>query len=441
MIEPFSRRQHLKLMAAAGLAVAGLAGCSSKTPATTGGSSGKAGGKVVISVRGHFLPQMKTLTEQYTKLHPETTFELQTLPDDAAAIVQRLSTAKLGGNTPEIIENIDVLADQLASNNVTENLVPYFDRKAGLTAEDFIPAFLDQYRPVANPGEIRGMPVSADATVLYFNQDLFEKNKLALPTDSWTWDDMDKAAQALTTAGAGKYYGMVQGDPWQAIYNPLIHNMGGFTYDKASKKSGIGSAEAVKAWSLILGLFLDKANAPYSIGSAATGAPTFDSGKVGMTISVRALLPTLKSAMKQKWGVVQMPTVDGKRPVGGGSYGLSMTTASKAKDAAWNFLVWFYQVDGGQPELQKTYQSVPPTKEGLEKGIWRTLPAPPKNPELFATAATSALMAPQLPQRAQSALDDAVKEATQKVVLKNIAVADAFKAAEDKVNAALAQAG
>lgn len=426
--------------ALAGLAWLAAAAAITLTACGGGGgedTGGAGDGTITIAVRGHFVPQMEQITELYRADHPDVTFEIQTLPDEGPAIVQRLSTARLGDETPDIIENIDILADQLATNDVTADLREYFDQDAGLTADDFIPAFLDAYRPAGAEDEIHGMPVSADATVLYYNKTLFDQVGEPYPTDSWTWEDMSAAAQRITTAGEGQFYGMVQGDPWQAIYNPLIELYGGHTYDSETNTVGIGSPEAVQAWEKILGLFLDGANAPYEIGSQLSSAPKFESGSVGMFINVRAQIPILNAQMTQDWGVAPMPTVEDERPIGGGSYGLALTSASREAEAAWDFLVWFYQVDGGQPVLQETYQSVPPTTEGLEQGIWRDLPAPPENPEVYAEAAEAAVMAPKLPQRGEAALTEAIKTATQEVVLEGRPIADAFADAETAVNDAL----
>lgn len=422
---------------AAGAVVALLAACGGG-PGGEATSSASGDGVVTIAVRSHFVPQMETLAELYREENPDVEFEIQTLPDDAASIVQRLSTAKLGEETPDIIENIDVLVNQLAANDVTADLSGYLESGAGLATDDFIPAFLDQYRPLGIEDEIHGMPVSADATVLYYNKDLFDQVGVDYPTDTWTWEDMSVAAQQITAAGEGQFYGMVQGNPWQAVYNPMINVYGGTTYDPETNTVGIGSPEAVQAWGKLLGLFLDGASAPYEIGSQPSSAPTFQSGAVGMMIGVRAHVPAIRAELGAEWGVAPVPTVEGQRPIGGGSYGLSLTTASADADAAWDFLAWFFQVDGGQPVLQETYQSVPATSDGLAEGIWRDLPAPPDSPEVYAEAAETAVMAPLFPDRGQAAMSEAIMQATQEVVLEGRPIAEAFADAEQAVNDALA---
>jgi multiple sugar transport system substrate-binding protein len=132
-----------------------------------------------------------------------------------------------------------------------------------------------------------------------------------------------------------------------------------------------------------------------------------------------------------------MPVVNGKHVVGGGSYGMAMAKAGKNKDAVWNFIKWFYSVKGGIKLLEDTYATVPPTKDGIANGSWKTLPAPPANVDAFGAAISDAVIAPALPGKSGAALDGAVLKAVQEVALKNRPIADAFKDAEATVNKAL----
>ncbi|MGW5364178.1 ABC transporter substrate-binding protein [Actinopolymorpha pittospori] len=391
---------------------------------------------LVIAVAGHFVAQMRQIAAAYEKENTGLTIEVQTIPDDAGSWTQRLVTARLGEQLPDIVENVDTLINQLADARVTEDLRPWFARGGELTEDDILPEFLGQYRPLSSPEEIHGMPVSADATVLFYNEHLFEEAGVDLPTDEWTWDDMNAAAKAITEAGAGKFYGMVNGDPWQAVYNPMIHLYGSFVYDGETNQSRIGSPEAVKAWERILTPYTDGTYASYGIATSGA-APNFESGKVAMQIGVRGNVPTIRDQLKDPWDVAPIPLVDGKRPVGGGSYGLSMTTTSLRKEVAWEFLTWFYRPDGGMRFLEQTYQAVPPTSVGLAEGVWRDLPGPPHNIDVFDEDAKAAVLAPALPRRAQAVLENSVQEATQKVVLRGVPVSEAFQEAERKVNDAL----
>ena len=429
-----------------------VAACGGGTAPSSGGTSpstppaaqssnpsaavGDGPANLVIAVREHFAPGMKTLAEEYRKTNDNVAIEIQSLPNAEAEFTQRIVTAHLGGQEADIIEHLDTYVDEFAANGVTTDLLPYFAKKQDLTAEDFLPQFLDQYRPLDKPDQVHGMPVSADATVVFFNKDLFAEAGVAEPAGDWTWQDMTTAAKKITVAGQGKYWGMAPGDLWQAVYNPMIKAYGGFVYDKDKKVSGIGEPAAIEAWTQLLTPMIDGSFAPYDI-VRGQAAPQFPAGQVAMMIGVRAHTPGFRDGLKAAWDVVTMPTANGQPVVGGGSYGLAITEASKSKDAAFKFLAWFYRTDGGMKTLQETYQVMPPTADGVDNGLWRNLPAPPANTAAFATDVKVAVLSTHLPGRAQAVLADAVTEATEKVLLNGVSIEEAFGEAQKKVNDAL----
>jgi ABC-type glycerol-3-phosphate transport system substrate-binding protein len=200
---------------------------------------------------------------------------------------------------------------------------------------------------------------------------------------------------------------------------------------------GIGEPAAIQAWTQLLAPLKNGGAPPYGTSSGAS-APTFAGGTYGMQISVRAQMPSYMEPLKADgWDVVQMPIVNGKHVVGGGSYGMAMAKDGKNKDAVWNFIRWFYSIQGGNKLLEDTYATVPPTKDGIANGTWKALPAPPANVNAFGAAIQDAVIAPALPGKSGAVLDAAVLKAVQEVALKGVSVADAFKEAEDTVNAAL----
>ena len=231
--------------------------------------------------------------------------------------------------------------------------------------------------------------------------------------------------------------GAVPPSIWQAQYQPMIKAYGGYVYDATSNTVGIGHPEAVKAWTRLLAPLKDGGAPPYGTVSGAS-APTFAGGKYGMQISVRAQMPSYMEPLKADgWDVAQMPIVNGRHVVGGGSYGIAMARSGKNKDAVWNFIRWFYSTQGGIKLLEDTYATVPPTKDGIANGTWKSLPAPPENVNAFGAAIQDAVIAPALPGKSGAVLDAAVLKAVQQVALKNVPVAAAFTTAEKTVDAAL----
>lgn len=428
-----ARRPTLVLTALAFLGSGALAACGGSSPSTAASSDCST---LSVAVRSQTAINMKAAVAAYEKENPNQKVSLQTLPDNNAQYLQRIVTQRLGKDMPDVVENIDVLVGSMAASKVTENLVPFFKKQQDFTAASFLPQFLGAYRPLDLPDEIHGMPVGADAYVLYYNKAVFKKYKVALPTDNWTWDDFLAASKKITTAGNGKDFGTVPPGQKQPLFNPVIQSFGGYVYNKDTKKIGIGEPEAIKAWKFLLKPYQDGTYAPFAIDMSPS-APGFESGHVAMAFSTRKSTTTFRNQLKSDWDVVPMPTLNGKHTIGGGSYGLSMSHTSQCKDQAWGFLKWFFSTDGGMKVFQENYTTIPATKDGIDGGLWRELPGPPNNVDAFAQSDKEAIMAPQLPRAAGDVLTSSILTAQQKVLLQGDSVEDAFGAAAKEVQAAL----
>lgn len=417
------------------------------TSACSGGSGGGSTNKKVtlsMVVQPFAFKNFSAVVKQYRKVNPDVTIKLTQGGASSAEYVQGLTTARLGGKVPDLFETFDVISDQMASDGLTENLVPWLN-KGKLDREQFADAFLASYIPRLKKNELHGLPVAADATVVFYNKKIFKESGVALPTDDWSYETFLSDAQKISQAGKGKFWGVsLQNDGavppsiWQAQYQPMIKAYDGYVYDAGSNKVGIGQPEAIKAWEQLLAP-LKNGGAPAYGSVSGASAPTFAGGKYGMQISVRAQMPSYMEPLKKDgWDVVQMPVVNGQHVVGGGSYGMAMARAGKNKDAAWNFIKWFYSNNGGIKLLEDTYATVPPTKDGIANGTWKSLPAPPSNVDAFGAAIKDAVIAPALPGKSGAVLDASILKAVQQVALKNRPIADAFKDAEKTVNDALA---
>lgn len=399
---------------------------------------------VVIGVRSHFVTQMQQVAKAYHKVDPDTTIRIESLPDDGAAYLQRLVVGRLGNNLPDVVESFDTYINQVNDNNIVRDLTPYFAKGEGLNEKSFAGDFLDAYRPTGEPQKVLGMPVSDDAMVMFVNDKLFRKAGVPLPKPGWSTEDMYEAARRISEAGRGSYYGLLAnsgGLPNPAIYNPMLKAAGTYVYDEKTNTTGIGSPAAVKVWKKLLEPQLGKYAAPYS-DTIGAGQLRFEQNRLAMYPGARVAMPNTQAAFGNKgWHVVPMPEDRGKTSIGGGSYGLSITTGAENPDGAWSFLKWFYTTDGGLEAMSRTGAIVPPTEDALAHGTWRGQPAPKGSADVFADAAQKAVMAPVVPQRAQSVLENQLQAALQKVLLQHVSVEKAFGAAADAVQKTLDESG
>jgi multiple sugar transport system substrate-binding protein len=395
----------------------------------------------------------KPVIEQWNAENPDIQIKVETLPATIPDIVKSLSASALADNSPDMFINLDTYADQLADNGFSEDLVKWFGTgKYPLLRKDFNQQFLSSYVPINTPKQVTGLPIAADAIVVFYNKTLFKKAGVAYPKKGWTYDQYMTTCSKLSAWGA-KQKPQVWGNSggpgggsstiWQAQYNPFLRSVGAYTYDRNTNTSKIGSPKAIAAFTQLLKPWQNGCIPKYSIVSGKS-APTFQGGQVAMEVSVRALLPTYRDGLKAKkmdWDVADMPVIKGEVSpyiIGGGSYGLGAAAGSKNKEAVWEFISWFYTTkDGGINTLQAGGSLVPPTDAGIKSGAWRKLPGPPFNVDVFGRAIANSFIAPKLPGQAGTVLDEAIKAAVQEVLLKKTPIAKAFKAAEAKVTASI----
>lgn len=439
-----SRRTQRIRQLSAGLLVVSLASAltACSTPAEEGGGSVE-GSSIVLQTLSVLAPQFEEYAAAYMEEYPDRTVEIKHDTNDWNQYAQQLATARISNKLPDLFLNVDFLSDSLASSSVTLDLVPGIaeGKLEGLTLDSFLPQFVGQYRPISNPDQVTGLPVSADTVGIFYNKTLFDQYGIdEYPSAEWEWDDLYRVAEQISVASGGAVLGLQAplGDGYApVVFGPVITANGGFVYDPETNTSGIGQPEAIEAWELMLDAY-GSISGPYS----ATVDPTlsFDLGKVAMAVGARGSVPQIQENMPAEydWDVQTMPLLNGNSTTGGGSFGLSIAQEGGNVDAAWAFLSWFYQTEGGMKIAQEVGGVIPPTEDGITNGIWKDGTPPPANIAVFGDAARTAVLLAQLPGTAGSVQSEAIKTAVQEVLLQGRSVDEAFADAEAKVNAQLA---
>ena len=355
-----------------------------------------------------------------------------------------LLTDKLGGTLPDVVQTFDVATPALVADGVDANLTPYLNSRDFYPKTYWLHNFLSSYVMNAGPGKgkIYAVPQEADATVIYYNQDMFRAAGVPYPKAKWTWSQMLADAKKLEQFRGGKQvvWGLADTPDWQAVYNPLIKALGGRAFGPRS--AGLDSPAALKAWSMLVDPTETGQFAPYSLQQSPPGPGAevlFQSGQVAMYVGVRAQLPAVRLATKGKFNfnVAPMPYVaPGKRPTGAGSVCWGITTQDKNIKASLNFLHWLYSANGGMKILEAGYGVVPavPSLFG-PKAVWRHLPGPPKATGAFVAAATTGLVAPQVPGTVFSVASTDIPKAIEAVVDSHESIKQAFTTLNQQVDA------
>ena len=174
-----------------------LAACGAPEPA-------EPEGPVTLTLSGWSLettPEFQVLADAFHEANPNVTVDVV---EYDPAEYNTLLTADLGaGSGPDIITQkevkfVPVLVDGGQLLDVSDVELP-----DGIGGAESYQVDGVQY----------AVPYRQDSWVLYYNQDIFDAAGVDYPDGSWTWDDYDDAAAALTTAD---HFGTYE-HRWQSV--------------------------------------------------------------------------------------------------------------------------------------------------------------------------------------------------------------------------------
>ncbi|TDT14910.1 carbohydrate ABC transporter substrate-binding protein (CUT1 family) [Ilumatobacter fluminis] len=408
-------------------------------PAEEPAGSEALSGELRWAVRENLAGPAQTMVDAFEAAHPDVNIELEQLPAPPPEYIQRLVTARLGEDLPDLIMTGDQYVSVLAEAEITADLRPYLESSEVLDVDYFAPNFLDAFIPKtgAHEGEIISLPQSADAVVVFYNKDHFDEVGLDYPADDWTYEDFVAAAEALST---DERWGAYERADFSPRYNAMTVALGGSIASDDYTEARLDSPEAIEAFRMMLEPMKDGPFVPREEMATIRYDDAFIQQRASMFTGVRANVPAVRAGASFNWDVAPAPTVDGVRKSGSGSIGIGMTQAASNPDLAWAFLEWFFSEDGGVPVLTETYAVVPAVPSLFDSPTWRDLPAPPGNVDVFVEAIETGQPNPRLPYTAWSSYNDAVNTAIDSILLAGASYEDAFAEANQTAQQALDEA-
>lgn len=192
-------------------------------------------------------------------------------------------------------------------------------------------------------GVLTGVPIVTEQEVLYYRKDLLESAGLEVPK---TLDELKAAAAALTDRD-NEIYGFVargQRSPLVTQFSSFLYSMGGDWFDE-NRQATINTPEALAAIDLY-GTLLREYGPPGVLNmSWPQAVAIFAQGNAALYTDASSIYSNMldpeKSAVADKTGVAVFPA----GPAGSvmynvTSWGLSMYSGSKNKEAACEFIKW-----------------------------------------------------------------------------------------------------
>lgn len=410
-------------------------------------------GTLTMNVFTFTTPVMQPVIAAFKKLHPQVKIKAANVVNTPDTYVPLLKTEKLSGKLPMINETYDVLTPTLEVDRLVGDLTPGLKKGKPYRQNYWLPTFMASYIPPAGApygvGRVFALANEADATVIMFNKDAFQKAGVPLPHNGWTWNEMLADAKKLTIGSGAttSQYGICERPDWQAEYNPVLKAFGvtSFTETKAT----LATPAALDAWKLMIQPMLDGIAVPEAQQQAKNGSsgcePFFTSGEAAMSIEVRGNLPGLRQDIgsKFKFDVAPMPAIvrNGKKiiPTGGGSLGWTMAPNAVNNPLALAFLKYLFSAKG-QAVAEKTCGVVPAVASlNGPNALWRKLDCGVANNEAFVIAANTATIAPQTPGTVFTLSNTAVPNAVTAATSGGKSIADAFGALQKQMDDAYKQ--
>ncbi len=398
-------------------------------------------GTLTMNVFTFSTPVLKPVIAAFEKLNPGVKIQAANVVNTPDTYVPLLQTERLANNEPDIDETYDVLTPTLEVDGLIADLSP--DLKAGTPYPQnyWYPSFLASYVPPKGApfgvGQVFALPNEADATVIMYNENEFQKAGVPFPQNGWTWTQMlaDAAKLKIGSGASQSQYGICERPDWQAEYNPVLKAYGVTAFTETTPT--LDTPAALKAWALMIDPMLNGDAVPEAQQQAKNGSsgcePFFESGEAAMSIEVRGNLPGIEQAVgsKFKYNVVPMPSITGADgmqviPTGGGSVGWCLAPGQTHNALALAFLKYLFS-PAGQAVGEATGGVVP--AEAANNGPtapWRTVAGAPANSQAYTIAAATATIAPQTPGTVFTLSNTDVPDAVTAATTGHESIAKAF---------------
>lgn len=351
-------------LAAAAAAALGLTACS---------GGGKADGTITMQIWDTAQRDgMQALADAYHEKNPGVTVEIQVTSWDE--YWTKLEAAATSSTLPDVFWMHTNYILQYADSGMLADLSGLYD---GESAAYYTDHFSDVSISNAqgSDGKIYGVPKDKDTVGLVYNKEMFDAAGVAYPDETWTWDDLTSASQAIYDA-TGKYGYMAYADDQLGYWN-FVYQKGGCILNEDKTAAGFDQPATIEAMKFYIGL-QDNEWCPDQVYFAET-APgnAFFSGQGAMFLEGNwNLMSEMKNYpdMQGKWDVAVLPACpdpvsgDGRATI---SNGLCYATSAKNQnnEEVLGFLRFLGSEEGQR--IQGESGAAIPAYEGLE-GTWAT---------------------------------------------------------------------
>ena len=248
----------------------------------------------------------------------------------------RILLSYAGGMMPDVArEHFDIGINWI-HRGMNLPLDRFIDGPDGIDRSDFLP---QTWAGLKYRGKTYGVPQDLNMLGLFYNKDLFDQAHLKYPDSTWTWADLKRASDQLTTLGPdGHPIKMGLDLAWGAnTFRPFLLEAGGKFWEADGVTPAFDSPEAVRALtfykSLLKSYSLTQSGATNSGGLGPD--KFFESGRIALYIDGSWRSPSLKKdAPGLRFGVAPLPRGDIPMSSSVSCY-WAVSSQTKHPDEAW----------------------------------------------------------------------------------------------------------
>lgn len=330
-------------MVIVGVFVISLIGCSGNggsngNDGADNGNSPNNGSEEIVTIKfANFsgsgegpAPALEKMREAFEELNPNIKVDIETI--GFGEYFTQMQTRVAGGTAPDAYELNFENFFPYAKLGVLEDLEPYFDKHnfdRSSVNEQALSAF-------AADGVQLGMPASFSNVILIYNKELFGRAGAELPTEDWTWAEMNEAAVKIRALG-DDIFGISQGVHFHEFFKAVQQNGGSLFNDDMSQFT-VDTPENVET----LRHMADRIQVSNVMPTAAQMSglgdwDLFKAGRLGMIITGVWAFPDFVQNVEFEWDIAVEPG-NTQKATHFFSNGLVINKDSEKKDAAYKWI-------------------------------------------------------------------------------------------------------
>lgn len=307
---------------------------------------------------------LQRMYEAFHKEYPNITVKIETIA--SSDYFTQLQTRVAGGTAPDCYElNIENFA-AYANKGVLEEITGV--DLSGLD-ETALSAF-------SVGGKQYGLPGNFSNVVLFYNKDLFDQAGIDYPTNDWTQDDVQVAAEAIRALG-DNIYGYYQPLTYNEFYKSVAWFGGSLLNDELTEFT-INSAENIAAAQMMADRVLVSNVQPTDVQMGGLGDwDLFMSGRLGMMPTGIWAFNTFAEGCDFDWDIVVEPGQT-QKATHFFSNACVINVDSKNKEAAATWITWLTSSDASAAIRLEAGWDLPAIKDQEALASYLDL-TPPEN--------------------------------------------------------------